>query len=182
MKLTIVILIVFLALALWRPGFGFKSQRAGHYSETGPDFVITTHLGGEMISEGMIYGPRGRVVSRFVADMTGTWNGETGTLAEAFRYANGGVQNREWRLTLGEGGGLTGEADDIIGEATGQVSGATLNLRYRIRLPEDAGGHVLDVTDWLYLMENGTILNRSEMRKFGVKVAELIATIRPKAQ
>jgi len=29
-------------------------------------------------------------------------------------------------------------------------------------------------------MENGTIMNRSEMRKFGVKVAELVATIRPK--
>ena len=39
--------------------------------------------------------------------------------------------------------------------------------------------HALDVTDWMYLMENGTIMNRSEMRKFGIKVAELIATIRP---
>ena len=38
---------------------------------------------------------------------------------------------------------------------------------------------MLDVTDWMYLMENGTIMNRSEMRKFGIKVAELIATIRP---
>jgi hypothetical protein len=38
---------------------------------------------------------------------------------------------------------------------------------------------VLDVTDWMYLMENGTILNRSEMRKFGIKVVELIATMRP---
>ena len=46
-------------------------------------------------------------------------------------------------------------------------------------LPEDAGGHILDVTDWMYLTENGAIMNRSEMRKFGVKVVELIATMRP---
>jgi hypothetical protein len=52
-------------------------------------------------------------------------------------------------------------------------------LRYRIRLTPEAGGHVLDVTDWMYLMENGTIMNRSQFRKFGIKLAELVATMRP---
>ena len=28
------------------------------------------------------------------------------------------------------------------------------------------------------IMENGTIINRSEFRKFGVKVGELVATFR----
>ena len=54
-------------------------------------------------------------------------------------------------------------------------------LKYRIRLAKDAGGHVLDVTDWMYLTDNGVIMNRSEMRKYGLKVAELVATIRPEA-
>lgn len=178
----LLILVILLGLLLWRPGIGFKSQRPEHYAGTGPDFDILTHLAGEMVSEGMIFGPRGRVVSRFVADMHGSWDGGNGRLAESFRYAGGGVQKREWRLVLGENGAFTAEADDIIGTARGQVSGATLSMRYRIRLPEEAGGHVLDVTDWLYLMENGTILNRSQMRKFGIKVAELVATIRPSGQ
>ena len=30
----------------------------------------------------------------------------------------------------------------------------------------------------MYLMENGTIMNRSQFRKFGIKVAELVATMR----
>jgi len=58
-------------------------------------------------------------------------------------------------------------------------SGASACMRYRIRLPKDAGGHVLSVVDWMYLTENGSIINRSEMRKFGIKVAELVATMRP---
>jgi hypothetical protein len=57
--------------------------------------------------------------------------------------------------------------------------GSAARLTYRIRLTEEAGGHVLSVTDWLYLMDNGTLMNRSQMRKFGITVAELIATIRP---
>jgi hypothetical protein len=52
-------------------------------------------------------------------------------------------------------------------------------LNYTIQLTKDAGGHVLQVTDWMYLMENGSIMNRSQFRKFGIKVAELVATIRP---
>ena len=119
------------------------------------------------------------MVSRFVAEMNGTWDGTSGTLTEDFTYAGGGTQARKWMLEIGEDGAFAATAEDIIGTGTGQHAGATVRLSYRIRLPEDAGGHVLDVTDWMYLMENGTIMNRSEMRKFGIKVAELIATIRP---
>ena len=67
----------------------------------------------------------------------------------------------------------------MVGEGSGRVEGSGVLLRYRIRLTPEAGGHVLDVTDWMYLMENGTIINRSQFRKFGIKVAELVATMRP---
>ncbi|MFS4580802.1 DUF3833 domain-containing protein [Phaeobacter sp. C3_T13_0] len=180
MKLLLVAIIILLLLALFWPGFGFRSQRSQHYEGTGPAFDIRTHLNGEMISEGMIYGPMGRVVSRFVATMHGEWDGATGTLSENFTYAGGSNQQRKWFLTMGDNGQFTATADDIIGTGHGQQAGASVRLTYRIRLPESAGGHVLDVTDWMYLMENGSIMNRSEMRKFGIKVAELIATIRPK--
>ncbi|WP_293575199.1 DUF3833 domain-containing protein [Phaeobacter sp.] len=180
MKLLLVAIIAVLLLAILRPGIGFRSQRPQHYEDTGPAFDIRTHLNGEMISEGIIYDPMGKVVSRFVATMSGEWDGDTGTLAEQFSYAGGGSQDRKWFLTMGENGAFTATADDIIGTGIGQQTGATVQLHYRIRLPESAGGHVLDVTDWMYLMDNGSIMNRSEMRKFGIKVAELIATIRPK--
>ncbi len=175
--LSLGLVLLLLLVLLLRPGF--RSQKPSDYAATGPEFDIRRHLSGAMISEGVIYGPMGRVVSRFIADMTGTWEGDHGTLAEDFRYAGGGTQARLWTLTMGANGSFTATAPDIIGTATGQQSGATVRLSYRIRLPEDAGGHVLDVTDWMYLMENGTILNRSEMRKFGLRVGELVATIRP---
>jgi len=31
---------------------------------------------------------------------------------------------------------------------------------------------------WMYVVENGSIMNRSQFRKFGIKVAELVATMR----
>ena len=65
------------------------------------------------------------------------------------------------------------------GTGTGTVAGSAVQLLYRLRLPAAAGGHVLDVNDWMYLTPNGTLMNRSQFRKFGFKVAELVATMRP---
>ncbi|WP_172299372.1 DUF3833 domain-containing protein [Pseudoruegeria sp. HB172150] len=179
--LTAILLIVLLGIAARNLFFSFRAQSADNYADTSPTFSVTEHLSGPILSEGVIFGPTGRAVNRFVARMEGSWDGANGTLTEDFTYANGSTQARKWTLTLGENGNLTAEADDIIGKATGRISGATINLRYRIVLPENSGGHTLDVDDWLYLTENGTILNRSEFRKFGIKVGELVATMRPAA-
>jgi hypothetical protein len=180
MKLLLVLAAALLAALLGQRVFlSFAAQKVSDYAGTGPAFDIRTHLAGPILSEGVIYGPDGRVSSRFVADMQGDWTGNSGTLAEHFRFAGGKTQDRLWTLTMGEGGRFTATADDIVGMAKGEQQGAVARITYRLRLPDASGGHVLDVIDWLYLMENGTIMNRSEMRKFGVKVAELVATMRP---
>ena len=156
---------------------GFRAQKPADYA-AGPRFDPRTHLSGPIQCEGVIYGPTGRVVSRFVADMHGEWQGNTGRLVETFRYDSGTSQNREWRLSLGNDGGIRAEAEDVVGTGQGRAEGSAVLMRYRIRLTPEAGGHVLDVTDWMYLMENGTIMNRSQFSKFGIKVAELVATMR----
>ena len=66
----------------------------------------------------------------------------------------------------------------MIGTGSGTQTGSAVQLKYRIKLPDEAGGHVLDTIDWMYLTPNGSIVNRSQFRKFGFKVAELVATMR----
>ena len=173
---AVCMLIIVAAHARW---LGFRGQETRHWKDRGPAFDIRRHLSGPILCEGVIYGPLGRVSSRFVADMHGDWDGNKGILAERFRYDTGATQNRAWRLTVANDGGIRAEADDVVGTGTGRQEGAAVRLDYRIRLPEDAGGHILTVTDWMYLMENGTIINRSQFRKWGIKVAELVATMRP---
>ncbi|PQO23821.1 DUF3833 domain-containing protein [Rhodobacteraceae bacterium WD3A24] len=169
---------VFLGLVVAGRFLGFAAQRPADYAGTAPQFDVHRHLAGPMLCEGVIYGPGGRVVSRFVADMEGRWDGSTGVLTEAFRYDSGTAQDRTWRLHVGNDGSIRAEADDIIGTGLGQQIGAAMRLKYRLKLPESAGGWVLDVTDWMYLVDNGTVINRSQFRKFGFKVAELVATMR----
>jgi hypothetical protein len=157
---------------------GFQAQRPADYAGQFPAFDLRTHLNGAIKCEGVIYGPAGRVASRFVGDFEATWDGNRGVMTEYFLYDSGTTQTRQWRLQLGNDGRIRAEADDVIGAGRGQQQGPSVNLNYTIRLPREAGGHVLNVTDWMYLAPNGVIVNRSQFRKFGIKVAELVATMR----
>ncbi|SHH79014.1 DUF3833 family protein [Cognatishimia maritima] len=142
-------------------------------------FDLRQHLSGSIKSEGVIFGPTGRLVSRFVADMEGEWDGNRGQLREAFRFASGATEQRCWSITLRDDGRYTATAGDIIGQAGGVIEGTSVKSLYRLKLGADAGNHIVSVEDWMYLSESGVILNRSKFRKFGIKVGELFATLRP---
>ena len=168
-----------LCLVLMLRLVGFKAQKPQDYGKGGPKFDIRTHLSGPLVMEGVLYGPTGRVTSRFVAQAHGSWDGENGHLVEDFKFDSGSEQKREWFLTAKTDGSFDAEAPDVVGVGQGKQMGSAVEFKYRIKLADTAGGHELDTTDWMYMLENGTIVNRSQMRKFGIKVAELVATIRP---
>ncbi|WP_299814183.1 DUF3833 family protein [uncultured Jannaschia sp.] len=157
----------------------FKAQRSEDYRESEPRLDLRRHVTGQMNCRGIIFGPTGRVTSQFRAVMETRWSGPTGVMDELFVYDDGSRQSRQWRLTIGGDGSLRAEADDVIRAGHGQVAGNTLRLEYVIRLPRENGGHVLDAVDWMYLQADGTILNRSQFRKWGVKVAELFCVMTP---
>jgi len=172
-------LAVAFGLVLLRRHFAeFPGQTPEKYADGLSTFELKDHLNGKMICEGIIYGPLGSVTSSFVADLDVTWEGDTGLMEETFHYNDGTTQDRAWKIHLKENGTFALTADDVIGRGRGHASGLAVQMKYRIRLPEDSGGHVLDAVDWMYLTPNGTIMNRSQFRKFGFRVAELVATFR----
>lgn len=173
------LLLATLALVARQRLASFRAQQPADYAGQKPAFDLTRHLSGPLMMEGVIHGPTGRITSRFTAAAHGHWQGSTGTLAEHFHYDSGRHQSRKWHLALDADGRITGTAADVIGTAKGRATGPTVLMHYRYRLPPEAGGHVLSVTDWMYLAPNGHILNRSQFTKAGILVAELIATIRP---
>ncbi|MFK7754218.1 MAG: DUF3833 domain-containing protein [Sedimentitalea sp.] len=160
--------------------WSFVAQKPEDYADGTPQFDLRTHLNGSIICEGVIYGPLGRVTSRFVGEFEAKWQGNVGVMKEHFRYDTGSEQKREWNLRIGNDGRIQATAPDVVGTGTGAMLGSAVQLQYKIKLPEDSGGHVLDTVDWMYLAPNGSIVNRSQFRKFGIQVAELVATMRPR--
>lgn len=182
-KIILVLALIALGLVLvQRLFFGFTAQAPADYADTVPAFDLRQALDGPIKASGVIYGPTGRVAARFVADMQGSWDADGGTLSERFRYDSGRTQDRAWRIIPGPDGRFTATADDVVGVGEGEVSGATVLLRYRLKLPEAAGGWQVDVTDWLYRGEDGVIVNRAQFRRFGILVGELVGSMRPAGQ
>jgi len=167
-------------MALWAKArfWSFVAQTPDDYAIGHPQFDLREHLNGPILCEGVIYGPLGRVTSRFVGKFEARWEGNRGVMREHFIYDSGATQDREWRLELGNDGSIKAEADDLVMPGNGWIKGSAAQLNYRIKMPDDAGGHVLDTVDWMYLAPNGTVVNRSQFRKFGIPVAELVATMR----
>jgi hypothetical protein len=157
---------------------GCGSQTIEDYAAEGPTLDLRDYLNGPLEASGVFIGPGGGVDRRFVVDMDGTWDGDTGTLTENFRYGDGGAEQRVWTLRFEDDRRFTATAGDVEGEAVGEQRGNAATMTYRLRLPRGDGDLVVSMEDWFYLLENGTLINRAQMRKFGLPVGEVIVVFR----
>lgn len=153
------------------------SNNVNQYTDTGPPLDLRSFLDGDLMAYGLLQDRSGRMTRRFVATLQGSWNGDTGTLAEEFRFDDGEVQQRNWTLHHLGGGRYTGTAGDVVGTAAGSTAGAVFQWQYRLQVPwrEDTIEVTLD--DWLYLIDERHLINRTRLSKFGFLVGELTLVI-----
>ncbi len=147
------------------------------YSATQPPLDLRTFLQGDLVAYGMLQDRSGRMTRRFVATMQASWNGETGTLAEQFRFDDGEEQERTWTITHLGNGRYSGVAGDVVGEALGQTAGSVFQWQYQLEVPWNDSSIVVNLDDWLYLVDDRHIVNRTSMTKFGFRVGELTLVI-----
>lgn len=143
------------------------------YANEKPLLDLKTYFNGPMVAHGIFTDRSGKVARRFTVQMTGTWNGNEGTLDERFTYSDGKTERRVWRLTDLGNGRYTGRADDVVGEAVGVAAGNALNWRYTLRLPVDGKTYDVQFDDWMYLMDEKVMLNKAVMSKFGIRLGEV---------
>lgn len=143
------------------------------YANEKPLLDLKTYFNGELVAHGIFTDRSGQVARRFTVLMTGTWNGNEGTLDERFTYSDGKTERRVWRLTDLGNGRYTGRADDVVGEAVGIAAGNALNWRYTLRLPVDGKTYDVQFDDWMYLMDDKVMLNKAAMSKFGIRLGEV---------
>lgn len=152
---------------------GCAGNTLGHYENTKPEADIQAYFTGPIQAWGLVQDWRGRVVTRFDVNMVGVWDGDTGTLTEEFRYYDGRIQERIWTITKKPDGTYEGTAGDIVGKAEGASNGSAVNWHYTMDIPVQGKTYRLKLDDWMWQMNDGVLINRSYMKKFGITVAEL---------
>lgn len=163
--------------ALFLPGCGMSVTQ---YKDEKPVLVVEDYFAGDLKAYGVVADRSGKVIKRFACDMRGDWDGQTLVLDEDFSWSDGSRQKRVWRLTKKGDGTFSGTADDVVGEAFGEVSGNTFHLVYDLSVSVDGSSTVLHVDDWLYLVADSVIMNHSELTKFGLHAADVFLTIQKK--
>lgn len=157
--------------------FAMLSSCAGHsldyYQDTAPVVDIKEYFNGPIKAWGIVQDWRGRVVRRFDVEMVGEWDGDIGTLTEHFEYYDGEKQVRVWTIKKMPDGTYEGTASDIIDKAEGNLKGSAVRWNYVMDLPVGDTTYKIRFDDWMWLMNNDVLINRSYLKKFGLTVSEL---------
>jgi len=144
-----------------------------HYKDSQPPLDLQEYFTGPIKAWGIVQDFNGNVKRRFDVTMVGSWEGDTGTLDEDFIYYDGETQKRIWTITRTAENTYEGRAGDIIDKADGQTKGSAMRWAYQMDVPVGDKTYRLTFDDWMFLMNDGVLINRSYLKKFGFTVAEL---------
>ena len=149
----------------------------GQYAGEKPTLDLRRYFDGTIDGAGMFQDRSGKVVSRFNVTIVASWSCDTGTLDESFEYADGKREKRVWTIVK-QGDRYTGTAGDVVGPAVGVAAGNVLHWTYVLALPVDGRTWNMDMDDWMVLVDERTMLNRTTMSKLGVRVGEVTVSFR----
>jgi hypothetical protein len=151
-----------------------SSNSIKNYSNNSPKLDIRQYLNGKIKAWGILEDRSGKITRRFTVEMTGTWNGNEGTLEEFFVFDDGKKDQRTWKIKFDDNNNFTATAGDVVGKAKGEQQGNAMQMNYVLDLKLDNGkNYEVKLDDWMYLIDEKTLINKSTIKKFGITFGKL---------
>ncbi|MBX9747151.1 MAG: DUF3833 domain-containing protein [Hyphomonadaceae bacterium] len=133
---------------------------------------------GRSRAEGVFQDFTGRVRRRFAIALNGRMENGALVLSEDFLFDDGATEQRVWRITpVGENGYIA-SADDMIGEAQGDVRGGVLRWSYLFLLKLGSRRLRVRFHDTFIQTADDTLLNVARVTKFGLELGRSIIIFR----
>lgn len=164
------------AICLFLPGC--KDTRIEKHKDKKPTIDMQSFFQGTVKGHGSFFDWRGRQTKGFTITMIGDFKNNQGPLKEHFIFADGSKLDREWHVIFHEDKTYSATAPDIIGTGKGSQMGNAAYTDYVINIPYKNSSINLHMDDWCYQIDNNTVLNKAAMKKFGIKVAEMIVLLK----
>ena len=98
------------------------------------------------------------------------------TLDEKFIYDDGEKDQRIWSIKILGDNKYSGQAADVLGEATGVAKGNALNWKYKLNLKVKDSTIKVDFDDWMFLQDKNILINRAEVKKWGINIGVVTIT------
>ena len=146
------------------------------FSNNKPKFKLEEYFNGKTEAWGMFHDRFGNLKRSFKVDIFGTLDSDTLTLDEKFVYDDGEKDTRIWTIKILGNDKYSGQASDVVGKAIGVASGNALNWRYKLNLKVKDSTIVVDFDDWMFLQDKGILINRAEVKKWGLNIGVVTIT------
>jgi hypothetical protein len=156
--------------------FSCSKIKPKDYQNNLPKLDIRNYLNGKIKAWGMLEDRSGKVTRRFVVEMQGSWKGNEGTLQEYFTFDDGEKSERIWTIKFSDDHNFTATAADVVGQAKGSQYGNAMQMKYVLDLvvdKEKQTKYKVSLDDWMYLLEDKVLVNKSTIKKFGITFGKL---------
>jgi hypothetical protein len=153
-------------------------MRPEDFAGTTPELRLEEYFLGHTRAWGMVQNRSGKPTRYFTVDIQGRREGEELVLREDFVFRDGERSQRTWRIRKLDEHRYQGTAGDVVGTASGRRYGNALNWQYDLLLTVDDRQWKVHFNDWMFLHEDGVVVNRAEMTKLGVRVGEILLFFR----
>ncbi len=147
-----------------------------NFSNTKPKFTLEDYFNGKTEAWGLFHDRFGNLKRSFKVDITGTLSENELILDERFVYDDGEEDQRIWKIKILGNNKYSGTASDVVGQAIGQSNGNALNWKYKLNLKVNQSTVQVDFDDWMFLQDRGILINRAEVKKWGINVGVVTIT------
>ena len=158
------------------------SQSVDDYAQNRPEFIPEQFFNGELSAQGLVKNRSGKVIRYFTASIKAYWQDGQGTLEEKFIFNDGEHQSRTWTLVPTEDKqGIKryiARAGDVIGDGQAQIAGNSMHLNYQLQISYNKKPLILNVDDWMWLVDEHTVINESRLSKWGFTLGSIQLSIR----
>jgi hypothetical protein len=145
-----------------------------------PDAAMSTPLvleeffSGLIRAEGSFVNVWSRARRGIVIDILPSWDGRVLVLDEHYFYSDGEIDHKVWRLERTTPGVFSGSSVGMVGAGRVWTEGRAVRLRYRLIL----AGMSFDFDETMVLRDDGSVLGRSTVKKWGLLVGRVELTLR----
>ncbi len=168
MKINNLLLLLVLFFVL-----GCSQSKVQNLSFTNQPFDLFEYFKGKTKAWGVVVDRFGNFQKSFSVEMIGTIEKDRLILNEYFAYDNGETENRKWIIEKIGDLSYRGFSKGIIGFAEGKELKNTMNFTYQSNIQISGRNIKVEFDDWFLRPDKNTVINRAEITKFGIKVAEV---------
>jgi hypothetical protein len=151
-----------------------------HFAGQGPELDPLRFFARHVRSWGVLEDRGGAPTGTVATDCAGQIEPD-GSLAmhQHLTYGDGTTERRDWRMRRTGPGTYEATATGMVGTGNGEAAGRVFHLAWT--LAARPGNPLANVAmdQWMYLQDDGAVVNRTVVRKLGVVVAEVTEQFAP---